>query len=55
MKENDEKILGEFFGISSRSLIFNLLRWNGVPDTSRIFYSKIVIFSQFPVYLSKTK
>ena len=28
-------------------LTINLLRWNDVPRTSRIFCSKIVIFSQF--------
>ena len=38
------------------SVSINLLRGNDVPRTSRIFpFSKIVIFSQFQVYLSKTK
>ena len=32
----------------------NLLRWNDVPHTSRIFCPKIAIFSQFWVYLNIT-
>ena len=34
--------------------LLNLLRWNDVPRTSRIFCSKIAIFPQFQVYLRKT-
>ena len=34
---------------------FNLLRWNDVPRASTTFCSKIVIISQFQVYLSKTE
>ena len=35
--------------------LINLLRGNNVPRTSRIFCSKIAIFSQFQVYLGITQ
>ena len=38
-----------------RNQLVNLLRWNNVPRTSRIFCPKIAIFSQFQVYLGITQ
>ena len=37
------------------TLGISLLRWNLLPRTSTTFCSKIVMFPQFQVYLSKTK
>ena len=35
--------------------IYNLLRWNDVPRTSRVFCLRIAIFSQFSVYSNITQ
>ena len=41
--------------INLEVVVFNLLRWNDVPRTSRNFCPKIAIFSQFKEYLSITR
>ena len=58
-KESDELLYTVWSLVMVRNQlpaqVVNIWRWNDVPRTSRVFRSKIVIFSQYSVYLSETK